>query len=408
LTKLPDSAAVIASDISKHLEFSGGPPRILIIMPSIPLHGMERANVQIMRLLKCAGAEILVVTESRWGSAVSEAVQATGCSQVGIELERGLTLPKGPIDFLRTAVHWICVSWRIRSIFRDFRPTHLYFTNVSFFLLALPLPGRKDVKTIFRLPNPPEIDLHGWRQRLSDALWKHVVVPRCNVFVTNSSYSREKLRRLVGRDTCVELIYNSYPRRPESVVSDAPRIARDRFNVVYVGRIRRAKGVDLLHEAAVRLVRRHNDIDFYFVGEHSWRNPFAESLIADTASRGLGDRILFLDHVEDIPELLAQAHLHVCPSTSSSESLPNVILEAKFAGTPSVVFPVAGLPEAVVHDTEGSICSEISSEALIEAIEKYKESPDLVKRHARGARRSLRRFDDEKITREWMRLFADG
>ena len=38
--------------------------------------------------------------------------------------------------------------------------------------------------------------------------------------------------------------------------------------------------------------------------------------------------------------------MHVCPSLSAGDSFPNVILDAKKAGLPSVVFPTAGLPEA--------------------------------------------------------------
>lgn len=376
-------------------------PRVMVVMPSIPLHGMERANIQIMRLLKGAGAEVLFITESKWGKAVSDAVSGAGCNQIGIKLGRNLGLPRGLRDAVSLTTNWVRISRRIRAIFQSFRPTHLYLTNLSFFLFALPLTGRNDVRTIFRLPNPPDFELHGWRQRVSDTIWRRLVIPRCNVFVCNSAYSRDRLRQLTGPEVRIELIYNSYPKRVRSSLSDAPVLPTDRFSVVYLGRIQESKGVDLLYDTAQRLVTKHRHVDFYLAGENSWRNPFAEALISRNAKAGLENRIVFLGHINDTSGLLEQAQLHVCPSTSRAESFPNVVLEAKHAGLPSVVFPTAGLPEAVVHGTEGLVCSKSSSAELTEKIEQYVLAPELCRKHGAAARCSLRRYDERRVTDEW-------
>lgn len=375
-------------------------------MPSIPLHGMERANIQIMRLLKQAGAEVLFVTEARWGEAVSDAVANAGLEHVSIKLGRDVGLPKSLGDAINLATFWIRISRRLREIFQAFRPTHLYITNLSFFLLALPLPGRSDVETIFRLPNPPDLDHVGWRRKLSDAIWRRLVIPRCSVLVCNSAYSRDRLRQVVGPDARIDLIYNSYARRVTEVDSDAPLLHADRFNVVYLGRIQKSKGVDLLYDAARQLISKYPDVDFYLAGEHSWRNPFAENLIGRNRSAGCGDRIFFLDHIKDTTGLLEQAQLHVCPSTSGSESFPNVILEAKQAGLPSVVFSNAGIPEAVTDGREGTVCSERTANALACEIEHYIQDQEKLKRHGVAARQSLERFDEERVQQAWARLLG--
>jgi glycosyltransferase involved in cell wall biosynthesis len=369
---------------------------------------MERANIQIMRLLRHAGAEVLFITESGWGKAVSDAVKSADCKQIGIKMGRNLSLPRGPRDAIELTAYWMRVSRRIKAAFGSFRPTHLYLTNLSFFLLALPLPGKANVQTIFRLPNPPDPELHGWRQRLSHAIWKRLVIPRCNVFVCNSAYSRDRLRQLTGPEARIELIYNSYPQRSGGNESDAPALARDRFNIVYLGRIQKNKGVDLLYDSARQLVEKYRDVDFYFVGEHSWRNRFADTLIARNANDGLVDRIVFLNQVDDVPGLLQQAQLHVCPSTSRSESFPNVLLEAKYAGVPSVIFPVAGLPEAIVDGIDGSVCADISSKALTRKIEEYISRPELCRQHGTSARRSLEKYDESRVRDAWMRVLTNG
>ncbi len=367
---------------------------------------MERANIQIMRLLKSAGVEVLFVTELGWGKAVSTAVRHAGCDQTSIKLGRNLRLPRGLRDALSLSMYWLKVSRRLRAIFRSFRPTHLYLTNLSFFLLALPLPGRRDVQTIFRLPNPPDLDLHGWRQRLANTIWRRLVAPRCNILVCNSAYSRDRLRQLIGPAVRIELIYNSFPKNSESGISDAPRIASNRFSIVYLGRIQKSKGVDVLYEAARQLVAKNPHVDFYLAGEYSWRNPFADALIARNAREGWGKRIIFLGHINDTTGLLEQAQLHVCPSTSGSESFPNVILEAKKAGLPSVVFRTAGLPEAVQNEKEGLVCEHKTAECLVSCIGRYIDDPEILRVHGQEARQSLCRYDEGRIQETWVRLLG--
>jgi len=367
---------------------------------------MERANTRIMRLLRSAGADVLFVAESRWGSDVIASIESAGCRWVDIQLPDRLALPSNPVHGYRLVRSWLKTHAAIRTIFQDYHPTHLYLTNLSFFLYSLPLAGGKDVTTVFRLPNPPDSGLTGWKQWISDWLWRRVIAPRCDILICNSRYTCRKLAAVAGSDDKIELIYNSLPDRDSVAVSDLPEISRERFNVVYLGRIQKAKGVELLYEAARAVVERHEAVDFYLAGQHSWRNPFAESLILRNREAGLSDRIVFLDQISDVPGLLENAHLHVCPSISTGESFPNVILEAKQAGIPSVVFPTAGLPEAVVDGVEGIVCPNPSSTDLAETIERYVSNPAMCRDHGVAARKSLRRHDESKISDDWIRVLT--
>lgn len=369
---------------------------------------MERANIQIMSLLKGAGADVLFIAESEWGGGVVEAIESAGCKWVGIELTQQLSLPSNPVRLYRVWRNWLQTHREIRKVFFSYKPTHIYLTNVSFFLYSLPLTGRRKVKTVFRLPNPPESKSSGWKQWLWNRIWKIAIVPRCDALICNSQYTLDKLRALATPLDNLILIYNSLPKRARMSVSDAPEMSRKRFNVIYIGRIREEKGVGVLYDAAKIVVQRHESVDFYLIGQNSWQNPFADALIKENVEAGLSSRIRFLDHVSDIPTVLDKASLHVCPSISSGESFPNVVLEAKHAGLPSVVFPTAGLPEAVVHGSEGQVCSEVSSRELAERIEAYVGSPALCQEHGVAARQSLQRYDEKMITEEWIRALTNG
>src|SRR5215472_1118670 len=56
--------------------------RILVVMPSIPVQGMERSNLQIFKMMRALGADILFVTEQTYGQRMQQEVEAINCDWV--------------------------------------------------------------------------------------------------------------------------------------------------------------------------------------------------------------------------------------------------------------------------------------------------------------------------------------
>jgi glycosyltransferase involved in cell wall biosynthesis len=159
-----------------------------------------------------------------------------------------------------------------------------------------------------------------------------------------------------------QVLYSHPPERPDGRASFVP----DPFGgvtVTYVGQIRPHKGVHLLVEAALSLCHARDDVRFLFAGGVARNNPFALALIAKVQAAGMEDRIRFLGYVDDVPGLLAASNLHVCPSVCE-EALGNVVLEAKAAGVPSLIFPSGGLPELIEEGRDGWICRSATDEAI--------------------------------------------
>ena len=98
--------------------------------------------------------------------------------------------------------------------------------------------------------------------------------------------------------------------------------------------------------------------------------------------------------------------VHVCPSLSAGDSFPNVILDAKKAGLPSVVFPTAGLPEAVDDGLSGIVTSSPTAQALAKSLALLLNDIDLCKRMGEAARKSLDKFDSDMLTQKWINLFT--
>lgn len=379
--------------------------RVLVIMPSIPLQGMERSTLKIAAALKAGGAQVRMVLEERWATATHAAAAALGLDVVKIPHAPGPARTFNPLRWLRDRLAWGRCAARVAAIEREFAPTHIYVTNLSFFLLSLRAIRASAACVVFRLPNPPDANLRGLRRMFANYGWRHRVLPNCDAVVCNSDYTAGLVRALGAGGPAPQVIRNMVTRPPAQGASDAPRLEPGRFHAVYMGRIRPEKGVGLLLEAALALARELPDVDFHLAGEKAWRNPFATDWERRLQQAGMARRIRLLGEIEDVPGLVAQAQVHVCPSVSRNESFPNAVLEAKSQGVPSIVFPVAGLPEAVTHGGDGHVCGEITAASLAEGIRALYADRERCRALGRQAKASLTRYDDALIGEQWRALY---
>lgn len=115
--------------------------------------------------------------------------------------------------------------------------------------------------------------------------------------------------------------------------------AKARFDLVYLGELRSAKGVDTLIDALALLKRRDSlEPRILIVGS----GPDEAVLRQMTFDRGIGSQCVF-EPPGPIRAALAQAHVMVIPSRA--ESLPYVILEAAAAAQPLISTNVGGIKE---------------------------------------------------------------
>jgi glycosyltransferase involved in cell wall biosynthesis len=225
-------------------------------------------------------------------------------------------------------------------------------------------------------------------------------------FVCVSEYVRESAIDAGTPAERTRVIYSHPPERPASEA--APLDSFDGRTVVFVGQIAPHKGVDVLVNVAIALCQQRDDVRFLIAGRIARQNLFGVGLHGKVQALGLGERIQFLGYVEDVPGLLAAADVHVCPSVWE-EPLSNTVVEAKQAGTASVVFPSGGLPEIVEHERDGFVCRARTAEALTEGITFYLDADaDAVRAAGDAARASLERLG---ITREafaeaWLSVYG--
>lgn len=375
--------------------------RILVVMPSIPVLGMERANLQIMKMMRERGADVLFVVNAFPGEKVTREVERIGFAWAAAPVAERPRIPRTLREGFAVMAAWANGARAISRICREYRPTHIHLTSVAYVLYAAPTLFRAQCRVVLRQPNAPDRHLSGRRQAVSDAVWRRLVEPLCDTIVCNSRFSYEGLRATGLQDAKLRVIHNCLAERRSEVGSDASPLDPAHFNIVFAGQLTPPKGIETLLRAACDLVVEHEEMRFHLAG---WRSPYAEGLERDVEAMGLGSSIRFVGEIDDVLGLLEMADLHVCPSICD-DSFPNTVLEAKSEGVPSVVFSSGGIPELVRHGVDGYVCTDKTADALREGILYFFRNREALRSAGDAARQSLIRFSPERIASEWAAVF---
>ncbi|MBX3223814.1 MAG: glycosyltransferase [Labilithrix sp.] len=174
--------------------------------------------------------------------------------------------------------------------------------------------------------------------------------------------------RLLGDRTKTSLVYNGVdtarfaPRDRDASAARvepaaAPTGARP-LRFVALGRLDRRKGLDLALEALAAVPDAELDV----VGGGDERAP----LEALAARLGLGARVRFAGHADDVRDAIAAADLAL--SSAREEGLGVALLEAMAMDRAVVALPTGGIPEIVRDGATGWLAAERTPEALAHAM----------------------------------------
>jgi glycosyltransferase involved in cell wall biosynthesis len=159
--------------------------------------------------------------------------------------------------------------------------------------------------------------------------------PRTELFVFESAYAERMFRAQVADPSgAARTIYNGVSTAEFAPADPGPRPAE----LVFIGELRRIKGVDVLIEAMGRLAQRGRPVRASLVGE----GPDAEAFGVLAWKHGVVDLIEFMGPLP-FRKALGQGRIVIVPSLA--ESLPYVVLEAAAAGVPIIATAVGGIPE---------------------------------------------------------------
>jgi len=161
-------------------------------------------------------------------------------------------------------------------------------------------------------------------------------------------------------------------------------------------RLLREKGVLEFVEAARRIKAKYPDTRFLVLGGLD-TNPGAISgkEVEGWVKEGL---IEWPGHVADVRPYLAQASVFVLPSYR--EGVPRSIQEAMAMARPIITTDAPGCRETVIQGVNGFLVPVRNVDALVSAMERFINKPELIERMGKESRRiAEERFDVHKINR---------
>ncbi len=154
-------------------------------------------------------------------------------------------------------------------------------------------------------------------------------------------------------------------------------------SLLYLGRLKRYKGVDLLLRAVAVLAEQGLHVDFVIAGKGDAR-PELEHLANEL---GIGRQVTFAGFVDDARKLDLMRTSWVHGLASAIEGWGITVIEAGACGTPSVASDAPGLREALLDGETGLLAPHGDIEALAGAIRRLVEDSELRDRLGTGARR---------------------
>jgi glycosyltransferase involved in cell wall biosynthesis len=206
---------------------------------------------------------------------------------------------------------------------------------------------------------------------------ERVLTARTDLFLFESAYGREVFASKVGRPTgLVRVVHNGVidaefmPVAPAAEASD----------IVFVGELRRLKGVDVLLEAIARLRTQGRPLSATIAGD----GPDAAEFRAQAEALGLTG--VSFPGAAPARQAFARGRLLVVPSRA--ESLPYIVLEAAAAAVPMIATRVGGIGE--IFGTDEALVRPGDAEALARAIAAALDHPAETRAAAERLRERVR------------------
>jgi glycosyltransferase involved in cell wall biosynthesis len=164
--------------------------------------------------------------------------------------------------------------------------------------------------------------------------------------------------------------------------------AADRFVILMVGQLIKAKGADVLLRALAKLPAR---AVLWLIGEGEEQGALARL----AAELGLEGRVRFLGLQRNVQPYMQAADCFVCPSLWA-EAAGLVVLEAAASGLPVLASRIGGIPEYVEEDQGGLLFEPGNHGELSSLLLRLLEDPELCGRMGeRGRLRAVQLFSPQ-------------
>ncbi|HEY2590299.1 MAG TPA: glycosyltransferase family 4 protein [Steroidobacteraceae bacterium] len=175
--------------------------------------------------------------------------------------------------------------------------------------------------------------------------------------------------------------------------------------MIYVGRLSRAKGIDLLVRMWPQISTRHPEVHLLIAGGGRDSHDDCEAELREHLRSGFpgSERITMLGPIDRVNVYLRASDLYILPSDFEGFSI--AIIEALASGLPTLLTPVGSVPELIRDGENGFIFAARDGGALVAAVDTALAARARWPEIGRRARATVATMDLSAVAEQYRSLF---
>jgi glycosyltransferase involved in cell wall biosynthesis len=219
--------------------------------------------------------------------------------------------------------------------------------------------------------------------------------------ITPSNYMKEKLVRVFGLPDEKVFVIPVGVNEDVFAVKRKEREKDGQIRLLFVGRLVREKGLDVLLKALKKVLQKRPKTHLTIIGEGPLKNEYkrlAENL-------GITKNITFVGWIqrEKILAYFSESDLLAVPSLK--ENFPRITLEAMGAGLPVIASSVGGVSEQITDGVDGILFKAGDLEDLARKLEDMTENQRRMNAIAEKARKRANEFTIKQSILRFEKLY---
>ena len=188
-------------------------------------------------------------------------------------------------------------------------------------------------------------------------------------------------------------------------VRDSLKIEKDKKILLFVGQIKRTKGLGEIIEA-MSLLQSYDNLILYVLGTEPQKG-LKQEFVEMVKTLNLESKVRFVGQKSNVNEWLQASDILLFPSHEGAEGMGRVPFEAMATATPVIATNISGVNEAV-NDDVGILVEQVRPDQIAEAVNKLLSEDELYNKLARnGRKRALELFDIKVHAKNMMELFEE-
>lgn len=363
--------------------------KLLFMIPSLKLAGMERVFVTYANMLVHAGYDVTAIAFDASDDLKQELDKRVKFIYKPPKNHFGRSIP-----YIRHKFYDVGL-WETRA---SARQLYDYYVGKEKYDVEIAFYRGRCVKIISGSTNPDSLKIawvhndfsmcKGITSSFSDLNGAIKAYDRFDKIICVSKMVEKSFQKVIGITDKTMVMYNPIPVDEIKEKSHMPcDYKKQRFTIMSIGRLMPAKGYDRLIKACARLQKEGHNLGLIIIGYGSELDNL--KTIANSVEI---KNLTFTGKQENPFKFIKSADLYVCSSRYEGYNL--TVAEALSLGIPVLTTNCAGPPEILENGKYGMIV-ENSERGLYHEIRKLLKTPELLAMYKEKAAEAARNMDEK-------------